>query len=51
MSLFITNLAFVDPQLVDAAKASIFAASLLAGIAGFALLSLTGKKRSSSASS
>ncbi|MEJ2698367.1 MAG: Na+/H+ antiporter NhaA [Desulfuromonadales bacterium] len=51
MSLFITNLAFADPQLIDAAKASIFAASLLAGIAGFALLSFTGKKKSPSASS
>jgi NhaA family Na+:H+ antiporter len=45
MSLFITNLAFEDPVLIDAAKASIFAASLLAGVAGYALLSHTGKKR------
>jgi len=38
MSLFITNLAFVDPRLVADAKVGIFAASLLAGVAGFFLL-------------
>ena len=39
MSLFITNLAFENtPELVAAAKVGIFAASLLAGIAGYLLL-------------
>jgi len=38
MSLFITNLAFVSPHLVAAAKIGIFVASLLAGITGFLLL-------------
>jgi len=38
MSLFITSLAFSDPELVTNAKIGIFAASLLAGLAGFWLL-------------
>lgn len=51
MSLFITNLAFVTPQLVTDAKVGIFAASLLAGILGYLLLarrqpSITGTQKS-----
>lgn len=38
MSLFITNLAFTDDDLIMKAKLGIFAASLLAGSAGFFLL-------------
>ncbi len=39
MSLFITNLAFRQNELITDAKVGIFAASLMAGIAGYALLS------------
>jgi len=39
MSLFITNLAFSQPELVNEAKVGIFLASLLAGILGYLLLS------------
>lgn len=39
MSMFITNLAFMDPQRVAAAKVGIFVASLLAGIIGYVFLS------------
>lgn len=35
VALFITTLAFTDPARVDAAKIGIFAASLVAGIAGY----------------
>jgi NhaA family Na+:H+ antiporter len=36
MSIFITNLAFADqPELINAAKMSVFAASLMAGVLGF----------------
>lgn len=41
MSLFIANLAFVDAGVLDTAKVGIFAASLLAGLAGWLLLRLT----------
>ena len=44
MSLFIGNLAFDDPKLVDAAKIAIFAASLVAGLLGFLVLFRTGNK-------
>lgn len=44
MSLFITNLAYEDvPELIAAAKAGIFAASLLAGILGYLLLRRLGQ--------
>ncbi|MCX2838435.1 Na+/H+ antiporter NhaA [Salinimicrobium sp. CDJ15-81-2] len=45
MSLFITNLAFADENLVQVAKISILLASLVAAIAGVLVLSL-GKTRS-----
>jgi len=38
MSMFITNLAFIRPELATAAKFGIFTASLIAGSIGFALL-------------
>ncbi len=39
MSIFITNLAFAQPQLITDAKIGIFTASILAGVLGFLLLS------------
>jgi NhaA family Na+:H+ antiporter len=44
MSLFITNLAFHQRALITDAKVGIFAASLLAGVCGFLLLSRTGQR-------
>jgi NhaA family Na+:H+ antiporter len=38
VSLFITNLAFTDPELIAAAKVGILTASLLAGVAGVTIL-------------
>jgi NhaA family Na+:H+ antiporter len=38
VSLFIADLAFEEPALADEAKVGIFAASLLAGALGFAVL-------------
>lgn len=38
MSLFITNLAFVDQDLVQGAKVGIFAASIISGVLGYAVL-------------
>ncbi len=38
MSMFITNLAFIRPELATAAKLGIFFASLIAGLLGYALL-------------
>ncbi len=43
MSMFITNLAFRQSALVADAKVGIFAASLLAGVFGYALLSRRGR--------
>lgn len=43
VSLFITGLAFDDAVLIADAKAGIFAASLLAGVAGYAVLALLGR--------
>ncbi|MDZ7764786.1 MAG: Na+/H+ antiporter NhaA [Melioribacteraceae bacterium] len=39
MSLFITNLAFIDVELIDKAKVGILTASLISGIIGYAVLS------------
>jgi Na+:H+ antiporter, NhaA family len=44
MSIFITNLAFEDPLVIIASKMSILLASLLAGIAGLAVLRITSNK-------
>lgn len=44
MSLFITNLAFQNPELIKVAKISILFSSLIAAIAGVVFLSLQGKK-------
>jgi NhaA family Na+:H+ antiporter len=45
MALFIANAAFKDPLTLDAAKLGILVASLLSGLAGFGLLSLTSHLR------
>jgi Na+:H+ antiporter, NhaA family len=46
MSLFIAGLAFSDPSLLDSAKLGILGASLVAGIAGWAMLKgLNGRTR------
>ena len=45
MALFIGNAAFKDPVTLDAAKLGILVASLLSGILGFGLLSLTSSVR------
>jgi NhaA family Na+:H+ antiporter len=43
MSIFITNLAFADqPELINASKMSVFAASLMAGLLGFLWLRFCG---------
>jgi NhaA family Na+:H+ antiporter len=41
MSLFITELAFLDPALIAKAKLGILEASLIAGILGYWVLSRT----------
>lgn len=38
VALFVTGLSFDDPVLSDAAKMGIFAASIVAGLAGLAML-------------
>lgn len=45
MALFIDNAAFDDPAMLDAAKFGILIASLLSGVLGFGLLSMTSQKR------
>jgi NhaA family Na+:H+ antiporter len=43
MSIFITNLAFADqPELINASKMSVFAASLMAGVLGYLWLRFCG---------
>jgi NhaA family Na+:H+ antiporter len=39
MSLFVSELAFKDPDLVSEAKVGILAASLIAGVLGYLVLS------------
>jgi len=43
VSLFITGLAFEDPVLVRDAKMGVFAASIIAGTAGYLFLRLTAR--------
>ena len=44
MSIFISDLAFSDPQLIQVAKVGIFTASILAAVLGVFML-LSGKKK------
>lgn len=44
MSLFITNLAFTDPELVKVSKISILIASLIAAVGGVTTLLFTKPK-------
>ena len=46
MSLFVTNLAFEDPDLVARAKIGIFAGSIISGVAGYFYLKSVLKKNS-----
>jgi len=48
VSLFISALAFDDPAMLDAAKTAVLCASLLAGVAGYLLLSRTSRQRAKS---
>jgi len=43
VALFVASLSFVDPTLTDSAKIGILAGSLIAGIAGFTILRVTGR--------
>jgi NhaA family Na+:H+ antiporter len=45
MSIFISDLAFSDPQTIQIAKVGVFAASIIAAILGMTLLSMSAKKR------
>lgn len=45
VSLFITNLAFTDPQLVEEAKVGVLAGSLIAGLTGAAILAAATSRR------
>ncbi len=44
MAIFVANLAFTDPDLISVAKLGILSASLLAGVAGFALLAMQARR-------
>jgi len=44
MSLFINNLAYTDPSLINSGKIGIIIGSLIAGVAGYLVLSLSTKK-------
>lgn len=48
MSLFIGLLAFEDPAMQDRVKFGILAGSMIAGLAGYTILSLTNRKRADS---
>jgi Na+:H+ antiporter, NhaA family len=45
MSIFITNLAFVEPQFINAAKFGILIGSIIAGILGYAVLNFALNKK------
>ncbi|PKP53079.1 MAG: Na+/H+ antiporter NhaA [Bacteroidetes bacterium HGW-Bacteroidetes-1] len=45
MAIFITNLAFVDPNAIDLAKMGIIVGSLLSGVIGFQLLKIFSKEK------
>jgi len=45
MSIFITLLAFSDPEIIQGTKISILLSSLLAGVTGFLILSRQTAKR------
>jgi NhaA family Na+:H+ antiporter len=45
MSLFITDLAFSEDSLVEAAKLGILCASLVAGVVGWTILRVTSRPR------
>ena len=47
MSIFITNLAFLDPELINAAKFGILIGSIIAGISGYIVLNLALKNKPS----
>jgi NhaA family Na+:H+ antiporter len=44
MSLFVASLAFAAPEMLDVAKIGVFAASVAAGVLGFALLRTTSRE-------
>ncbi len=44
MSIFIANLAFGNPALVDSSKVGILAGSLFSGLAGYVILRMAGRK-------
>ena len=48
VAIFISDIAFNDPSLVDQAKLGVFAASLLAGAIGYLLLRTIGGQDDSS---
>ncbi len=45
VAIFVSGIAFDDPAVVDQAKMGVFAASLVAGVTGYAFLRLTGRAR------
>jgi NhaA family Na+:H+ antiporter len=49
VSLFVAQLAFDDPELVDRAKVGIFLGSALSGLLGVAILSVLARRRPSEA--
>ena len=46
VAIFVSGIAFDDPAVVDQAKMGVFAASLVAGVTGYAFLRLTGRRSS-----
>jgi len=49
VSLFITGLAFSDPELVDASKIGVLGGSMIAALAGIGLLMLVGRRSAATA--